>query len=203
MALSYLGHFFGKEGLAPYLPYLGLPEDEKARIVLGQIERRINSPLTSSCGRLFDAVSAILGLVSSISYEGQAAVALEMIADERERGSYDFLVEDRGGKNVIGFQPLFAQVLRDLGRGEAKAVISARFHNALVNIGVEICRRIQDRGGPRKVTLSGGVFQNRFLLERMKAALENAGFVVLIHRQVPCNDGGLSLGQAAIANFVS
>ena len=203
MALSYLNHFFGKEGLTPYLHYLGPLEDEKIRIVLGQIDWQLNSPLTSSCGRLFDAVSALLGLVSSVSYEGQAAVALEMIADERERGSYDFLVEDQAGKTLIRFQPLFAQVLRDLKKGETKSAISARFHNTLVKVGGDVCRRIRDQGGPRKVTLSGGVFQNRFLLERMKTALESAGFGVLIHRQVPCNDGGLSLGQAVIANFVS
>jgi hydrogenase maturation protein HypF len=124
-----------------------------------------------------------------------------MIADEREQRSYDFLSEEKGEAQVIRFQPLFAQILWDLQQGEAKSAISAKFHNTLVKIGVDVCRRIHRRGGPKKVTLSGGVFQNRFLLERMKAALENAGFEVLIHRQVPCNDGGLSLGQAVIANF--
>ncbi len=203
MALSYLYHFLGKESLIPYLPFLSSLQDEKLRIVLKQIDQRINSPLTSSCGRLFDAVSALLGLVSSISYEGQAAVALEMIADEREQRSYDFLSEEKGEAQVIRFQPLFAQILRDLQQGEVKSAISAKFHNSLVKIGADVCRGIHRQGGPRKVALSGGVFQNRFLLERMKAALENAGFEVLIHRQVPCNDGGLSLGQAVIANFIS
>ena len=203
MALSYVHHFLGKEGLIPYLPFLRPLEDEKVRIVLKQIDQRINSPLTSSCGRLFDAVSSLLGLVSSISYEGQAAVALEMIADEQEQRSYDFLSEEKGEAQVIRFQPLFARILRDLQQGEAKSAISAKFHNTLVKIGVDVCRRIHRQGGPKKAALSGGVFQNRFLLERMKAALENAGFEVLIHRQVPCNDGGLSLGQAVIAHFVS
>ena len=203
MALSYVHHFLGKEGLIPYLPFLSPREDEKVRIVLKQIDQRINSPLTSSCGRLFDAVSSLLGLVSSISYEGQAAVALEMIADEQEQRSYDFLSEEKGEAQVIRFQPLFARILRDLQQGEAKSAISAKFHNTLVKIGVDVCRRIHRQGGPKKAALSGGVFQNRFLLERMKAALENAGFEVLIHRQVPCNDGGLSLGQAVIAHFVS
>jgi hydrogenase maturation protein HypF len=124
-----------------------------------------------------------------------------MIADEREQRSYDFLSEEKGEAQVIRFQPLFAQILRDLQQGEAKSAISAKFHNTLVKIGADVCQEIHRRGGPKKVTLSGGVFQNRFLLERMKAALENAGFEVLIHRQVPCNDGGLSLGQAVIANF--
>ena len=98
---------------------------------------------------------------------------------------------------------MFAEIIQDLKQGTSKATIAAKFHNTLVKIGVTVCRRILSQGGPKKVALSGGVFQNRFLLERMKAALENAGFEVLIHRQVPCNDGGLSLGQAVIANFIA
>jgi hydrogenase maturation protein HypF len=96
---------------------------------------------------------------------------------------------------------MFAEILRDLKQGVSKSTIAAKFHNTLIKIGVTACRRIRSQGGPKKVTLSGGVFQNRFLLERMKAGLENSGFDVLIHRQVPCNDGGLSLGQAVIAHF--
>ena len=203
MALSYLYAFLGREGLIPYLPLLGSREDEKIGILLQQIDKRINAPLTSSCGRLFDGVSALLGLVSSISYEGQAAVALEMIADEREQAAYAFSSDEKTEGEVIRFQPMFAEIIQDLKQGTSKATIAAKFHNTLVKIGVTVCRRILSQGGPKKVALSGGVFQNRFLLERMKAALENAGFEVLIHRQVPCNDGGLSLGQAVIANFIS
>jgi hydrogenase maturation protein HypF len=203
MALGFLFHFFGKEGLRPFLPYLGLGEDEKTDLILKQAALRFNSPLTSSGGRLFDAVSALLGLVSSISYEGQAAVALEAIADEREAGSYPFLLNNEGEAEGIGFRPLFAGILADLEAGKAKGAISAKFHNTLVQMAAEVCRRIRRGGGPAKAALSGGVFQNRFLLERTKAALENAGFGVLIHRRVPCNDGGLSLGQAVIAHFVS
>ncbi len=182
---------------------LGSRDDEKIGIVLKQIDKRINSPLTSSCGRLFDGVSALLGLVSSISYEGQAAVALEMIADEQEQDAYAFSSDERNGAEVICFQPMFAEILRDLRQGVSKSTIAAKFHNTLTKIGVTICQKIRSQGGPNKVALSGGVFQNRFLLERLKAALENEGFRVLIHRQVPCNDGGLSLGQAVIANFIS
>jgi hydrogenase maturation protein HypF len=203
MAFGYLRHFFSKEELASFPPLPNFPGEEIIGVVSSQIDRRINSPLTSSCGRLFDAVSALLGLVAAVSYEGQAAVALEMIADEREQRSYDFLAREKGEERVIGFRPLFAQLLRDLQGGEPKAAISARFHNTLVKVGVDVCRKIHRGGGPKKVTLSGGVFQNRFLLERMKTALESAGFEVLVHRRVPCNDGGLSLGQAVIANFVS
>jgi hydrogenase maturation protein HypF len=203
MALSYLRHLFTDEELAAFSPFPNFPGDAIIGVVSTQIDRRINSPLTSSCGRLFDAVSALLGLAATVSYEGQAAVALEMVADEGEAGSYDFLVEERGEEHIIGFRPLFAELLRDLRRGESKAAIAARFHNTLVDIGVDVCRKIRRGGGPGKVALSGGVFQNRFLLERMKTALEKSGFAVLIHRRVPCNDGGLSLGQAVIAHFIS
>jgi hydrogenase maturation protein HypF len=168
-----------------------------------QIDHRVNSPLTSSCGRLFDGVSALLGLCPSVSYEGQAAVELEMIADPGEHGVYEFSLEDQGEKEIIRLKPVIQGILGDRENGTAASVISGKFHNTLVEIGGAVCQKIRGQGGPRKVVLTGGVFQNRLLSERMKAALEKAGFAVLTHRQVPCNDGGLSLGQAVIANFIS
>jgi len=203
MALSYVYSLLGKEELMKHQPFFALHKGEKVRIILQQIDKKIHSPLTSSCGRLFDGVSALLGLCPSVSYEGQAAMALEMIADPEEGGAYDFFTEEEGGKEVIRLRPIIAGILQDMEKGIEHSAISGKFHNTLVNVGVSTCRKIGERGGLSKVALSGGVFQNRLLLERMKAALEKAGFEVLIHRLVPCNDGGLSLGQAVIANFVS
>jgi hydrogenase maturation protein HypF len=208
MALSYVYGLLGKERLMKFLPLftravqVSGPGEEKIRIILQQIDRKINSPLTSSCGRLFDAVSALLGLCPSISYEGQAAMELEMIADPDEKGEYEFFTDREGEKEVIRLRPLIGGVIRDLEGGIASSIISGKFHNTLVRMGVTVSQKIRDGGGPEKVTLSGGVFQNRLLLERMKDQLEAAGFKVLVHRQVPCNDGGLSLGQAVIANFI-
>ena len=175
--------------------------EEKIRILLHQIDRRINSPLTSSCGRLFDGVSALLGLCPSVSYEGQAAMELEMAADLDEEGAYEFFTETEDGKEMIRLGPVIEGILQDLEAGVQRSRISGKFHNTLVRMGVSLSKRTRDHEGPDRVALSGGVFQNRLLSERMKAALEESGFKVLVHRQVPCNDGGLSLGQAVIANL--
>jgi len=203
MALSYLYTFLGREGLMKHLPIFAKATEEKIRVILQQIDRQVNSPRTSSCGRLFDAVSALLELCSSVSYEGQAAVELEMIASPGEIGAYEFFGEEEEGKEIIRLKPMIEGILRDLGKGTVHPVISSKFHNTLVKIGVATCRKIKRQGGPKKVALTGGVFQNRLLSERMRAALEKAGFAVLLHRRVPCNDGGLSLGQAVIANFIA
>jgi hydrogenase maturation protein HypF len=203
MALSYLYNFLGKEGLMRHLPIFAQAKEEKIRVILQQIDQQINSPLTSSCGRLFDGVSALLGLCLSVSYEGQAAVELEMIADPGEDGAYEFSIEEKEEREIIRLRPMIEGILRDIEKGTIHPVISGKFHNTLVKVSVRICQKIKRRGGPKKVALTGGVFQNRLLSERMKAALEKAGFAVLVHRRVPCNDGGLSLGQAVIANFVS
>jgi hydrogenase maturation protein HypF len=203
MALSYLYTFLGREGLMRHLPIFAQAKEEKIRVILRQIDQQINSPLTSSCGRLFDAVSALLGLCVSISYEGQAAVELEMIADPGEDGAYDFFSEEEEGKEIIRLKPMIEGILRDIEKGTVHPVISGKFHNTLAKIGVAICQKIKRQGGPKRVALTGGVFQNRLLSERMRAALEKAGFAVLVHRRVPCNDGGLSLGQAVIANFIT
>jgi hydrogenase maturation protein HypF len=145
----------------------------------------------------------LLGLCLAVSYEGQAAVELEMIADPGEKGVYEFFLEEEEGKEIIRLKPVIEGILWDMERGTVPSVISGKFHNTLVKIAGTICQRISGQGGPKKVVLTGGVFQNRLLSERMKAALEKAGFEVLMHRRVPCNDGGLSLGQAVIANFIS
>ena len=202
MALSYIYALLGREGVMKHLPFLSQAKEEKIRVILQQIDQKINSPLTSSCGRLFDGISALLGLCHSVSYEGQAAVELEMIADPREERVYEFFLEEERGKEIIRLKPFIEGILGDMERGIIPSVISGKFHNTLVKIAGAVCQRISGQGGPKKVVLTGGVFQNRLLSERMKAALEKAGFEVLTHRRVPCNDGGLSLGQAVIANFI-
>jgi len=203
MALGYVYSLLGEERLARHLSIFARVEEEKIRIIFQQIDRGVNSPLTSSCGRLFDGISALLGLCPSVSYEGQAAVELEMIADEKEGGTFPFFLEESEGKEIIRLRPLIEGILGDIEGGRSPSIISAKFHNTLVKIGVDTCRKICRQGGPKKVVLSGGVFQNRLLSEGMKAGLERAGFEVLVHCRVPANDGGLSLGQAVIANFIA
>ncbi len=165
----------------------GVPEQQQ-RVVRRMIESGLNTVQTSSCGRLFDAVAALTGLRHEVNFEGQAAIELEAIADRTVEGRYEFCLTD----TELDFCPAIAEIA---GSREALPVISARFHNTVAEAIVQTCRRI---GLPR-VCLSGGTFQNTLLLGRTAPALRRAGFEVFLHEKVPPNDGGIALGQAAIA----
>ena len=183
-------------------------------VIKRQMERRINSPLTSSMGRLFDAISALLGIRGEIDYEGQAAVELEMAAYSsviamgvgneamsNAEESYPYRIVADQGIRIVRLRDLVAAVIGDLHQGISKGIISVKFHNTVAQMINEMCRLIADETGISQVALSGGVFQNRLLLRKTVKLLESSGFQVFTHRQVPCNDGGISLGQAVIANF--
>jgi len=158
----------------------------------------VNAPMTSSAGRLFDAVSALLGIRDVVTYEGQAAIELEYAADPAETGSYRVPVTDETLARVQ-VSSLIRGITEDLVRGTSVPVIAGRFHNALAGVVLEVCRRLREQHGLSTVALSGGVFQNALLLSRCLEGLEAEDFLVLTHRQVPPNDGGISLGQAAVA----
>ncbi|MGH3855892.1 MAG: carbamoyltransferase HypF, partial [Pseudonocardiaceae bacterium] len=166
--------------------------------VLAMISRRVNAPLTSSAGRLFDAVAAILGIRDSINYEGQAAVELEQRADLTERGSYPAAVTKGPALHLHGAD-LVRAVVADQRAGVAPEVISTRFHHGVADAIVRVCLMLRETTGVNVAALSGGVFQNVLLLERTVAGLEQAGFQVLTHSRVPPNDAGIALGQVAIA----
>ena len=175
------------------------------------MSKGINSPQSSSCGRLFDAVAAAVGLCrDTVSYEGEAAIALESIADARalalEDGGYPIPLRSQapasGGLTTMDLSPLWVAILEDLEGHTPAAVMAARFHRGLVRAIVEMVRHIFERENQRLeriVALSGGSFQNKLLLEGVSHTLEGLGLTVLTHSQVPANDGGLALGQAAIA----
>ena len=175
------------------------------QIIKHQIETGLNSPLTSSMGRLFDAISAMIGIRDKIDYEGQAAVELEMVAyrgnhtDSNESYPYH-IVQDKGVR-IVKLGGLLSAIIADLYQNVPQEEISIRFHNTIAQIANEMCQLIAFETGIKQVALSGGVFQNRLLLRKMINILESSGFQVFTHRQVPCNDGGISLGQAVIANF--
>jgi len=201
MAISYLISLLGEDALNKNLPLLSRVDSLEINLIQKQIEQGINSPLTSSCGRLFDAVSALIGVRDRIEYEAQAAIELEMIADESEPGSYPFSITEQNGVNIVHFDELFSTIITDMRRGVSPAGISNKFHRTVAQVVAQMCRRLADRTGINKVALSGGTFQNRRLLRLTTAALEQAGLSVLTHSQVPTGDGGISLGQAVIANF--
>jgi hydrogenase maturation protein HypF len=160
-----------------------------------QIDRRVNAPPTSSMGRLFDAVAALLGVRQAVNYEAQAAVELEFMADQSEKGFYSIAIHDQ----VLDPTPLFEAILDDLRDGISVPLIAARFHNTIADLMQRVCLQIRSESGISEVALSGGVWQNMTLLEKTVRKLRADGFVVYLHHQVPANDGGISLGQAVIA----
>ncbi len=201
MAAGYLVHHFGPEGLKQDLPFLREIERSRLQTVLPMIERRVNSPLTSSCGRLFDAVAALAGIRNTVTYEAQAAIELEMaIGQSGDEEPYGFdLQVCEGASWIIDTRPIFGQLLADVRRGTSTARISTSFHLGLIEVFVQVAQALRERTRLNRVCLSGGTFQNRFLLELLQARLFEAGFDVYSNAQVPSGDGGLSLGQAVVA----
>ncbi|MFG1639245.1 carbamoyltransferase HypF [Amycolatopsis sp. NPDC049252] len=172
---------------ASYVDALGRPARED---VVKLIRSGLNSPLTSSAGRLFDAAAAFLGVRETVNYEGQAAIELEQLADPAETTAYRARIDD-----VVHGEDLIAALLDD---SAATATRAARFHNGVADAIARTCDRFRERS--TTVALSGGVFQNVLLLDRTVERLEQLGFRVLTHRRVPANDGGISLGQVAVAS---
>ena len=168
---------------------------EERLVLHSQLTQGINSPLTSSMGRLFDAVSALIGICQQATYEGQAAIELENLADPAETISYGFDFQ----ADHIDPRPMWEQLLTDYHRGVSKSQLAGRFHNGLAWLVLSVCRSIRQNNKVNTVALSGGVWQNMTLLEKSMTLLEQDGFTVLIQRQVPTNDGCISLGQAVIA----
>jgi hydrogenase maturation protein HypF len=204
MALSYLYTLLGEDFELEGLPLNGL-EPAEIEIIKQQLKRKINSPLTSSAGRLFDGVSALAGVRGEIDYEAQAAIELEMLApDEIDKSeSYPFSIIEEGGMRVVKLKELFSEVVRDIRNQVPVPEISLKFHHTVAEIITAMCQLIAKDSGIKRVALSGGVFQNRLLLKLATAALKKEGFSVFTHRLVPANDGGISLGQAVVANFAS
>jgi len=168
-------------------------------VISQMLEKDINCPLTSSMGRLFDAISALLGVRNRINYEGQAAIELEYLCKSGYNGEYGFSFNNDDDIFTISANELVIGILKDIKHGIEKGIISSKFHETVANIVLEGCKKIDKVTGLNKVALSGGVFQNITLLGKCVSKLESSGFEVYTHSLVPANDGGISLGQAAIA----
>jgi len=168
---------------------------EERTVMQAQLTRNLNAPLTSSMGRLFDAAAALIGVRQIATYEGQAAIELEQLADKSETGSYPFDLQNE----IIDPAPLWQALLSDWRAGIALPVLAARFHNSVVKLTVEVCRQLAQTSASKVVALSGGVWQNMLLLAKTQTMLETDGFTVLIHQRVPTNDGCIALGQAVVA----
>jgi hydrogenase maturation protein HypF len=198
MALSYLRDTFGGQIPADLKCFREVTE-KQFEVVDAMISRRIQTVETSSCGRLFDAVAAVLGLVYKITFEGQAAIALEAVAARGIEQRYPFSIEETE-PIVLDFRSTIEAITKDVILDRSSGEISARFHNTLSEAIVEVCCRIRKSDELNRVCLSGGTFQNLYLLDRTVVELRRRGFGVFLHATVPANDGGISLGQAMIAN---
>ncbi|HEY3308770.1 MAG TPA: carbamoyltransferase HypF [Desulfuromonadaceae bacterium] len=221
MALAYLFQALGKQALVLDLPINGYLTDQEKELFCVMLEKRLNSPLTSSCGRLFDAVAALLDIRHIVSYDGQAAIELEALAEtvedveeypyhlRKNNLSYPSgapVIDDAHGSEerdevrlVLDFSPLFPVILKHLAAGLSRAIIARRFHNTIATAACEMCTEMSKLSGLERVVLSGGVFQNRLLSEMIYTGLSSHGFQVFTHRLIPPNDGGIAIGQAAVA----
>ena len=196
MAIAHLVDALGDEAVNVARRLMPHVSETEARVVARQAERGINSPLCSSMGRLFDAVAAMLGATPEATYEGQPAMELEAMADggAADAEPLPFLLDN----GVIDTRPVVRAVVEETERGLEAADLAARFHETVVQFTVQACRRVRDGGGPADVVLCGGVMQNARLVGRLLEGLTEAGLRPHLHREVPPNDGGLSLGQAVV-----
>lgn len=199
MAAAYLHQAYGREAAGLDIDLLERQDSSRTALLWQVIEKRIGSPLTSSLGRLFDAVAALAGLKDHAGFEGQPAMMLEMCCPEGDFSPYIMDVEQRGHIRHMMPQAMIREVVQDLKQGRSAPEISGRFHAGIVRTLAETAVRISRDGGLRTVVLSGGCFQNQVLTRGLTCALESAGMSVFTQTQVPANDGGLSLGQAVAA----
>ena len=177
-------------------------DDAEAASLVFQVKNKVNTPITSSAGRLFDVAAALAGLRGEASYDGQAACELEAVArDTREY--YNFILDRSAEPWVVDTRPVFREMLIDIDSGKAPAEVAGKFHATMALAIIETCEAIADATGLGRVALSGGVFQNEMLATWAVDGLTSSGLAVMVHGRVPCNDGGVSLGQAVVAARLS
>jgi len=201
MAMVYLSEAFGDEVSSLRIDLMRRVDPQKWEILKRMIEKKINTPWTSSMGRLFDAVSSLLCIRDEVHYEGQAAIELEMIADPEVKGEYHFHIHQEEKPTAINTVEIVRGVVHDLMENVSTSKISGKFHRTVSRLIVETCEAIRPKERLNRVVLSGGVFQNILLLSLVTKGLKESGFEVYTHHLVPTNDGGISLGQAVIAHM--
>lgn len=182
------------------LPFMQKLDSQAVKIVRAQVEKNLNTVNTSSMGRLFDAVAALVGVRAEVTYEAQAAIELEILARKYhlEVDPYPYQMKD----HIIILKEMISAIIESIRKNESSEIISARFHKTIATLSVESARQIRANRKINEVVLSGGVWQNKLLYELTTTSLEKDGFTVYSHHQTPNNDGGIALGQAAISNYM-
>jgi hydrogenase maturation protein HypF len=212
VATSYLYQTVGQGFQKLKLDFNRRWDKGKIRVLLQMIDKGINSPLTSSIGRLFDAVSSLIGICDITDYEAQAAIGLQQAAEKappgRKRPSsleygkvsgYKYRIKKGKDGLIIDPRPMILGIIEDLRKKMAHPAIALKFHNTVADFTLDICKRLREKTGIDRVALSGGVFQNRLLLDKILRRLEENSFTCYVHSKIPTHDGGISLGQAGIA----
>jgi hydrogenase maturation protein HypF len=201
MAFSYLYSYFGEDILKQNLPIIKRNKMKKLNLLRQMIDRNINSPITSSCGRLFDAVASLIGLRDEVDFEGQAAMELESICQLKYKGNYSYnIIQKAESEFIIDTENMFYQIIDDLKNNKDREEIATKFHNTLADITVSMCVKIREKYKINKVVMSGGVFQNSFLLTQTIKRMKKQNFALFLHKKMPPNDACISLGQAVIGN---
>jgi len=199
MAISYLHQTYGLDFLRRRLKFLENLDSNQITVTIQMIQKGVNAPQTSSLGRLFDGIAALMNIRGTVAFEGQAAMELETLATDLGEDAYEFAWLSREAC-LIDPGPIIQGIVMDLENGLPCAAISGKFHTTLIKLFSALCRVLKKETGISQVALSGGCFQNALLLKGLAQALETIGFQVLTHEKVPANDGGICLGQAVIAD---
>lgn len=194
MALSYLYQYYGDSYSELQLEFLNNIPQNEIDLVVNMLQKSINCPLTSSTGRMFDAVAALTGICTEASFHAEAPMRLEAAIDDISTEVYEFKID-----SPIKLETLFKGIVNDLQNGKSNAEIATKFHRTIINIIFATTRKMREEYNINKVVLSGGSFQNRYLLKHLENLLTDNGFEIYAHEKVPANDGGLALGQLVIA----
>ena len=201
MGAVYLEKAFGEDFTSIDIPFTRELDLNKWKMVSGMIKNNIHCPLTSSMGRLFSAVSSIIGVRETINYEGQAAIELETaIGNAQTEDVYNYNIREEKDSLIIHPEEIIREIVQDIRNKKEQSYIAVKFHNTVAKIILDMCRRIRQKYELNVAALSGGVFQNIYLLERVVEILKENDFEVLVHNRVPPNDGGIAFGQSAIAS---
>ncbi len=193
--ISYLYKCFGSDLVQLEIPFIKNLEANKIKLVIQAIEKTINSPLSCSAGRLFDAFTAITGICLNPTFHAEAPMRLESVIDWNCKENYSFTMYD----NIISFENMWHEVVQDIKENKPKEILSAKFHNTIIHVIFKTCKHLRNQMGINIIALSGGTFQNKYLIEKTEKLLTENMFTVISNRQFPSNDGGIAIGQMYIA----
>jgi len=193
-AISYLYNSFGQHVRSLDIPFIQQMEDKKLNLILEALEKKINCPLSSGAGRLFDAVAALIHVCPVSKFHAEAPMRLESLTIDSIYERYEISHQE-----IISFKEMFQQILEDIHQKKPAEIISTKFHNTIIYTIFKVALQIRRETGLNKIVLSGGTFQNKYIMERIEPLLIKNKFKVFSQSRIPCNDGGIALGQLIIA----